>query len=98
MSVFSSQLKRSQILNGEGLPYAVVSPQNPYIEQQFPAAQAPQTVPPLELPHEPSVVVGADAAIVVVLTGAMTGSWEEVVVTDAVFTVQPFWQPLETKQ
>lgn len=58
----------------KGFPYAEVLPQNPYIEQQFPAAQAPQTVPPLELPHEPSVVVGADAATDVVLTGAMTGS------------------------
>lgn len=82
----------------KGFSYAEVLPQKPYIEQQFPFGQFPQTVPPLELPHVPSVVVGAAAlAETVVLTGVMTGSWVEVV-TCVVPPVQPFWQPFETKQ
>lgn len=48
------------------------------MEQQFPFGQSPQTVPPLETPHEPSVVTGALLAAAgesVEVTGAMTGSW-----------------------
>ena len=51
--------------------------QNPYMEQQFPFGQLPQTVPPLETPHDPSVVTGAllaAAAARVEVTGAITGS------------------------
>lgn len=48
------------------------------MEQQFPFAQLPQTVPPLETPHDPSVVTGAllaAAGASVEVTGAITGSW-----------------------
>lgn len=51
--------------------------QNPYMEQQFPFGQSPQTVPPLVTPHDPSVVTGAllaAAGVSVVVTGAITGS------------------------
>lgn len=74
----------------KGVPYDVVLPQNPYIEQQFPLSQFPQTVSPFELPHVPSVVVAVAAEeAAVVVTGTMTGSWEVVVVTDVAPPVHP---------
>lgn len=47
------------------------------MEQQFPFTQLPQTVPPLAVPHDPSVVTGAllaAAGVSVEVTGAITGS------------------------
>jgi hypothetical protein len=68
--------------------------QNPYIEQQLPFFQLPQTVPPFELPHVPSVVTGAAVPVgAEVDAGRITGSC----VVDAPF-VQPDWHPLSTRQ
>lgn len=51
--------------------------QNPYMEQQFPLGQFPQTVLPFEVPHVPSVVTAAvevAPGAMVDVTGPMTGS------------------------
>jgi hypothetical protein len=84
------------MVSGEELSY-----QNPYMEQQFPFGQFPQTVFPLDVPQEPSVVTAAVAVALgcsVLVTGAITGS--PVVVEDggAVPPLQPFWQPFATRQ
>jgi hypothetical protein len=53
------------------------SHQNPYMEQQFPFGQCPQTVLPFPTPHVPSVVTGAVAtasAGIVVDIAMITGS------------------------
>lgn len=82
--------------------------QNPYIEQQFPFGQFPQTVLPFEVPQVPSVVTAAvavDSGAMVVLTGPMTGS--PVVVDDGGCdppgavdppSEQPFWHPFAVRQ
>jgi hypothetical protein len=57
--------------------WLVVLPQYPYIEQQLPFGQLPQTVPPFEEPQVPSVVtteVAVEDAGAVVVTAPMTGS------------------------
>ena len=53
--------------------------QNPYMEQQFPLGQFPQTVLPFEAPQVPSVVVALGFGGVVPLTGPIMGSAEVVV-------------------
>lgn len=62
------------------------------MEQQFPFAQFPQTVPPLVLPQDPSVVTAAVAVAsggAVEVAGAMTGSPELVEAAGVVPSVQP---------
>lgn len=53
---------------------SVITYQNPYMEQQFPFGQLPQTVLPFEAPQVPSVVVASAFGGVVAVTGAITGS------------------------
>lgn len=65
--------------------------QNPYIEQQFPKGQFPQTVLPFEAPQVPSVVVALGFGGVVPVTGPIMGS--EPAVVAAAPLLQPFWQP-----
>lgn len=66
--------------------------QNPYIEQQLPFFQSPQTVLPLEEPQVPSVVTAAVAVApeaIVVETRLITGSWlVEVVVVPGAIVVE----------
>lgn len=63
----------------------MVLPQKPYIEQQFPLAQLPQTVPLLDDPQVPSVVtfaVDVEPAGAVDVTLEITGSPVNVVEVD----------------
>lgn len=62
------------------------------MEQQFPFAQFPQTVPPLVLPQVPSVVTAAvavDSGGAVDVAGAMTGSAELVEAAEVLPSVHP---------
>lgn len=75
--------------------------QNPYMEQQFPFGQFPQTVSPFDVPQVPSIVTRAVAiasGAMEVLTGPITGS--PVVVAGALGfpSLQPLWQPFATRQ
>lgn len=87
-------------------------PQYPYIEQQAPCGQSPQTVPPKLTPQEPSVVtLAVDVELAAETTEdglPRTGSPEVVdeggvaleagAETEVADPVQPFWQPLATRQ
>jgi len=82
--------------------------QNPYMEQQFPFGQLPQTVLLFEVPQLPSVVTTPVAVVpgaVVVDTGPITGSAGVEVGGGSAITgvvdgpsVQPFWHPLIVRQ
>jgi hypothetical protein len=76
--------------------------QKPYMEQQFPFGQLPQTVPLFEVPQVPSVVAAAVAATWggrVDVTWPRTGSWEADDETGAdELPEQPNWHPFETMQ
>jgi hypothetical protein len=89
--------------------WALVLPQKPYMEQQLPCGQFPQTVPPFAAPQVPFVVTGALGEDVGATVGLpRTGSWDEPrvfatceVEADAVELLadwQPFWHPLATRQ
>lgn len=57
--------------------FSVLAYQNPYMEQQFPFGQLPQTVLPFEVPQLPSVVATAVEVVpgaIDVDTGPITGS------------------------
>lgn len=76
--------------------------QKPYMEQQLPLGQSPHTVPPFEEPHVPSTVASAVWVVsgaAVDETGTILGSCDDdVAVVLEVPSVQPSWQPFETRQ
>ena len=73
-------------------------PQNPYMEQQEPCGQLPQTVPAFAAPHVPSLVTTLVLGALVVGV-PRTGSWvDDGAGARVVVGVQPLWHPLATEQ